>query len=96
MKFIKRWFSKAVHNALEYNQCKVEATIGRDLSSSNFRDTSSLNIEVRSAIGGKIVSFNSYDRIRDRHELRNYLIHDEADFERELGKIITIESMRQS
>ena len=94
MKFIKRWFSKAVHNALEYNQCKV--AVGRDLPSSNFRDTSSLNIEVRSAIGGKIVSFNSYDRVRDRHDVRNYLIHDEADFERELGKIITIESMRQS
>ena len=53
-----------------------------------------LNITVRNAMGGKIVTFRTYDHKTDRHNHRLYVIHDELDFERELGKMITIESMR--
>ena len=40
------------------------------------------------------VSFNHYDRKTDRSYRKVYVIHDELDFERELGKIITMEAMR--
>ena len=53
-----------------------------------------LNITVRNALGGKIVTFRTYDHKTDRHNHRLYVIHDELDFERELGKMITMESMR--
>jgi hypothetical protein len=53
-----------------------------------------LNITVRKAIGGKIVTFRQYDRRTDRNQYRNYVIPDDLDFERELGKMITLESMR--
>ena len=53
-----------------------------------------LNITVRNAMGGKIVTFRQYDHKTDRHTHRLYVIHDELDFERELGKMITMESMR--
>lgn len=53
-----------------------------------------LNITVRNALGGKIVTFRTYDHRTDRHNHRLYVIHDELDFERELGKLITLESMR--
>ena len=53
-----------------------------------------LNITVRNALGGKIVTFRTYDHKTDRHNHRLYVIHDELDFERELGKLITLESMR--
>ena len=53
-----------------------------------------LNITVRNAMGGKIVTFRQYDHKTDRHTHRLYVIHDELDFERELGKMITLESMR--
>jgi hypothetical protein len=53
-----------------------------------------LNITVRNALGGKIVTFRTYDHKTDRHNYRLYVIHDELDFERELGKMITLESMR--
>jgi hypothetical protein len=46
------------------------------------------------AIGGRIVSFNHYDRKSDRSHRKVYIITDEQDFERELSKIITLESMR--
>ena len=53
-----------------------------------------LNMRVFKAIGGRIVSFNHYDRRTDRESKSVYIITDEQDFERELGKIITMESMR--
>lgn len=53
-----------------------------------------LNITVRKAIGGKIVTFRHYDRKTDRNQYKNYVIPDDLDFERELGKMITLESMR--
>lgn len=53
-----------------------------------------LNMRVFKANGGRIVSFNHYDRRTDRESRSVYIITDEQDFERELGKIITMESMR--
>ena len=53
-----------------------------------------LNITVRNALGGKIITFRTYDHKTDRHNHRLYVIHDELDFERELGKLITLESIR--
>lgn len=55
---------------------------------------SGLNITVRKAIGGRIVTFRHYDHKSDRNNYKLYVIPDELDFERELGKMITLESMR--
>jgi hypothetical protein len=49
---------------------------------------------VRSAIGGRIVTFRHYDRKTDRSNHRLYIVPEDQDFERELGKMITLESMR--
>ena len=53
-----------------------------------------LNITVRKAIGGKIVSFRNYDNKQDRTSYKLYVVPDELDFDKELGKLITMESMR--
>ena len=55
-----------------------------------------LNITVMSAIGGKIITFRHYDRRKDDNQYRHYVIPDDMDFERELGKMITMESLRQA
>ena len=49
---------------------------------------------MRQAIGGRVVTFRHYDRKTDRNNNRIYVIPDDLDFERELGKMITLESMR--
>ena len=54
-----------------------------------------LNITVMPAIGGKVITFRHYDRRKDDNQYRHYVIPDDLDFERELGKMITLESMRQ-
>jgi len=53
-----------------------------------------LNIRVHTAMGGRIVSFSRYDRKTDRNQNSVYVIPDDHDFERELGKLITLESMK--
>ena len=53
-----------------------------------------LNVRIHTAMGGKIVSFNRYDRKTDRSNNTVYVIPEDHDFERELGKLITLESMR--
>lgn len=55
-----------------------------------------LRMNVKKIIGGYVVSFRAYDRIRDRSDERHYIITDEQDFNQELGKMITMESMRQT
>jgi hypothetical protein len=53
-----------------------------------------LNITVRNALGGKIVTFRHYDHKTDRHTHRLYVIPEDMDFNTELCKMITMESMR--
>ncbi len=55
-----------------------------------------LRINIKRVIGGSIITFRNYDRRVDRESSRTYIITEEQDFERELGKIITMESMRQT
>jgi hypothetical protein len=63
-------------------------------SSSDLDSEDGLSITVRSAIGGRIVTFRHYDRKTDRSNHRLYIVPEDQDFERELGKMITLESMR--
>ena len=53
-----------------------------------------LNIQVKNAIGGKIVIFRSYDDRTDRNCYSTYLIPDTEVFQESLGKIITMESLK--
>jgi len=61
----------------------------------NIEGHTGLNITVMPAIGGKIITFRHYDRRKDDNQFRHYVIPDDLDFERELGKMITLESLRQ-
>ena len=63
-------------------------------SRSDIDSEDGLSITVRSAIGGRIVTFRHYDRKTDRTNHRLYIVPEDQDFEHELGKMITLESMR--
>ena len=64
------------------------------LTSVSESDADGLTIQVRSAIGGRIVSFQYYDNKLDRRHNKTYIVPEDQDFERELGRMITLESMR--
>ena len=100
MKWLKRLIWQWNLEGREIVECDspMPSTLrGRLVSSRGGADIDSdegLNITVRNAVGGKIVSFRSYDHKQDRTNYKLYVISDDLDFDKELGKMITLESMR--
>ena len=107
MKWFDRWFTKKCKQALGIEDDNREEDAYAPLSSTKARRLGSvrrsdetdlpeggLNIQVKSALGGKIVIFRNYDERNDRNLYTTYLIHDGENFESSLGKIITLESIK--
>ena len=92
-RMVARWAREA-EDELPSPLNKSRRSIGID--SSTIDSHAGLNITVMSAVGGKIVTFRHYDRRTDDNKYRHYVIPDDLDFERELGKMITMESLRQA
>jgi hypothetical protein len=95
-----KWLKQRLRNWLnEYEQDVPEEVYAtqpsnRLISRSDIDSEEGLSITVRSAIGGRIVTFRHYDRKTDRSHHKLYIVPEDQDFERELGKMITMESMR--
>jgi hypothetical protein len=53
-----------------------------------------LNFKVYSAVGGKVVEFRYYDRVKDRSHNQTYIITNEQDFGDRIAKIATMESLK--
>ena len=92
-----KWFWNYLRRRLQDDDSSPEPLVSRKNSvrvREDFEGDEGLSMQVHKAIGGKIVSFNHYDRKTDRSYRKVYIIQEDADFERELRKIITMESMR--
>jgi hypothetical protein len=104
MKWFDQWFFKKwcwawanKDNPDEFrNQIQAKASTGLSILAPDEAWEDGLRITIKKMIGGSVVSFRVYDKRTDRTDTRNYIITDEQDFNAELGKIITMESMRQS
>ena len=72
----------------------VRSRLSRVTSTGDIDAEDGLNITMRKAFGGKIITFRHYDNKTDRHNYKLYIISDDLDFDKELGKMITMESMR--
>ncbi len=101
MKFIWRYLFRKMRdigNEPEPYQESTAISRGSKLSTVSMSPESDwgdgLNIQVHAAHGGRIITFRKYDRKTDRSNNQVYLIPDDRDFERELGKLITLEAMR--
>lgn len=95
MKFIWRYvWNKLRDIGNEPDTAEISRLKGTVRARDDFESEEGLNMQLHKAIGGRIVSFNHYDRKSDRSYRKVYIINDEQDFEKELSKIITLESMR--
>ena len=101
MKWLGKWLLKlATQASNEEREAKIYGTaitsskVSMRSHPSDVDGEDGLNIVVRKAMGGKIVTFRTYDHKQDRNNYKLYVIPDEHDFEKELGKLITLESMR--
>jgi hypothetical protein len=98
MKWLKRlvWrWNREGQELLEEDSFKpIRSRLSRGISTGDIDADDGLNITVRKAIGGKIITFRHYDNKTDRTNYKLYIIADDLDFDKELGKMITMESMR--
>ena len=100
MKWLKRLIWQWNQEGRQLAECDspMPSTLrGRLVSSRGSEDIDAddgLNITVRKAVGGKIISFRHYDHKQDRTNYKLYVVSDDVDFDKELGKMITLESMR--
>ena len=53
-----------------------------------------INFKVYKASGGTIIETSFYDRVKDRHQNSLHVITDDQDIGKEIGKIITMETLK--
>ena len=95
MKWFDQWFLKKSRWAWDHGQEIVGSnSIGIGTDDANLW-SNGLRINLSKVIGGYVVGFRTYNAKIDRTDERTYIITSDQDFNLELGKIITIESMRQ-
>lgn len=99
MQWFDQWFVRKCKWAWD-NRDSIEQPKMTELKLQTVEESPSwqdgLRMNVKKVIGGFVVSFRTYDRKTDRSDERHYIITDEQDFNAELGKMITMESIRQS
>jgi hypothetical protein len=75
----------------ELGTIKGSSLIQEDVSLSS---DATMTFRIYNGIGGKILEFRNYDRYKDRHENRLYLIHNDQDFGDRVSKIISMEVLK--
>lgn len=76
-----------------YSDSNVKAVPMAEQNSS-LQQPATLNLQVYTAIGGKVVEFRSYDQKTDRVMFSTYLITDSENVGEKLSKIITLELLK--
>jgi hypothetical protein len=100
---ITKWFKKKFREWCKeawYDEQKIESTVAQiatvDSVHGGSLDTSpTLQFTVYNAIGGKVVEFRTYDKNRDRRSHQVYIIGKDEDFGEKIGKIATLEVLKQ-
>lgn len=89
-----KWFRQFTGNQAGLRadaSAKAELAIG---SRPSFDAGPGMHFHIYNAIGGRIVSCDIYDSKVEQTRRRIYIIPDDQDFDQELTKIISIESLR--
>jgi hypothetical protein len=64
------------------------------IQTSSIDNDRGINFKVFKATGGTIIETSFYDRQKDRHHNSLHVITDDKDIGKELGKIITMETLK--
>ena len=105
--FLARWFLKKVIEGTQYQQRQNqerESIISVDRLSKSLAISAgpasidqperALHFTVYVANGGRVVETRRYDKKTDRNTNGLYVINNDADFGKEIDKIITMEALR--
>ena len=98
MKWLKRKLRKWVSEAKDYDEGINVKSSGRVYLSEEVDATCSgqtiLNFRVFPAVGGQVVEFRRYDRMKDENNTTTYIIQKDEDFGEKISKIANLELLK--
>jgi hypothetical protein len=93
--FLQRWFDRMCRESWERAQHNPVRPVSVGETAFNSDGLSNgLNIQLYGAVGGQIVEFRKYDRLKDHNHVKLYIINSEQNFSEELAKIVSLEMLR--
>jgi len=94
--FVKRWLYKWVSEEVDNQRLEEKMSAGSiSIGPSNRIDSDKgIRFQVYKATGGFVVETSLYDRQRDRHHNSLHIITDDQDLGAQIGKIITMETLK--
>ena len=99
MKWFDKWIMRraeriAISHRDVYEENMKASTVQVSSLGRASLDANNIQFKVYKASGGTIIETSTYDRRTDRHTNGLYIITDEKDLGKEIGKIITMESLK--
>jgi hypothetical protein len=93
-----RWFDRMSKESWERTQKINEEMIyrGKVIANNTIEPLNfdGINIKISGATGGTIIELRNYDKIKDRQNIKLYVIPTSEDFSDSFSKIVTLEMMR--
>jgi hypothetical protein len=93
--FIKRLVQKWATEAAQEEESMKMSGLRIDHSPARIDSDKGIRFQVYKANGGFVVETAIYDRQRDRHHNSLHIITDDQDLGAQIGKIITMEALKQ-
>ncbi len=103
MKWFDKWIMKKAENIMRKDREVDSGLVPYNLASakqirpvevSDSLDTRAVKFKMYKASGGTIIETAMYDDRKDRHNISLYVITNDKDLGEEIGKIITMESLK--
>lgn len=87
------WFKRKVRNWLS-SDGESAVKVSSSLEDSRVHDDPVLNLRIFNAQNGRIIEFRKYDPVKDRTEVKTYIVEPEKDIGEYLGKCVSVELLR--
>jgi hypothetical protein len=75
--------------------CETIISSSRSIQMNTLDSDRGIRFNVYKATGGTVIETSFYDRHKDRHNSSLHVITDDQDLGKEIGKIITMETLKQ-
>lgn len=94
MKWFDRWFARKCKQAWEEERLSPRTSSMAIAIEESRSSRNGLRMEVSGAVGGHIVRVGRWNELNHEHVYTDYLVHSNDEFDKELSKIITMETMK--
>lgn len=89
-----KWFKQRIRNWLLESENSVSIAIAKENPYSDIESPDSYTLKVIPAIGGRVIQYYKYDRVKDSSRHATYVINDSQDLGEEIKNIVVHEALR--